>query len=165
MSPFFDLQRGDAIEFRLQGFQTSSFDSALVHARGPVVANLLLDRTARCVVLAGGFERLAENSFIPQFETAAGAPVNLVGRNRIGGEPFVAGVLVKVVAGIERLVDQVRVEAFEFRFFRVVGACGHRGAGDFAQGTLGENRLGKGCRDGQNCGQHSRKSGCGHISS
>ena len=105
-----------------QRLQAGGFDAAFVHAGGPVVADLLLTGGAVRVVLAGCFQRLAKHAFIPEFEAAAGAPENLVGRNRIGGQPLVAGVLVEVVAGIERLVDQIRIEVLELGFFGLIGS-------------------------------------------
>src|SRR3981081_2992805 len=51
------FQGSDAIKFWLQRLQTGCFDAALIHARGPVVADLLVHRTAVRIVGAGGLQR------------------------------------------------------------------------------------------------------------
>ena len=104
---FLGLEGRNAVQFRLQRLQTSRFDPAFVHTSRPIVADLLLHGAAIRIVLATRFQSLAQYVLIPQFQAASGAPVNLVGRNRIGGDPFVAGVLVEVVTGIQALVDQI----------------------------------------------------------
>ncbi len=105
------LERCDAVEFCLQRLETCGFDAALVHACRPVVANLLLDRAAIASALAGRLHGVAKHAFVPDFEAASGAPIDLVGRNRISSQPLAAREFVEVVTGIERLVDHVGIEA------------------------------------------------------
>ena len=118
---FLRFQGGDARQFRLQRLQAGGFDAAFVHAGGPVVANLLLDGGALGIVGAGGDHGFAQQIFVPQLKAATCAPVDLIRGNGIGGQPFVAGVLVEIVAGIERFVGRVWVEVLELGRFSLIG--------------------------------------------
>ncbi len=46
------------------------------------------------------------------------------GGNGIGGNPIIASVLVEVVARVQRLIDQIRIEVIEFRGAFLVGRSG-----------------------------------------
>ena len=131
---FLGLQRRDALQFRLHRLQSGGLNAAFVHARRPVIANLLRNGGAARIVFAGGFQSFAQQTFIPQLQPAARAPIDLVGRNRIRSQPFVASIFIKIVAWIQRLVGEVGIEMFEFRCFGRIGA-GRACAGGNGVGT------------------------------
>ena len=92
------------------------------------VANLLLVRAAIWIGLAGIFQRFAQHTLIPQFETASGAPVDLIGRNRVGGLPLGADKLVEVITWIKAVIDDARIEFAKRRQVRArIGGCSDLG--------------------------------------
>jgi hypothetical protein len=103
----------DASEQRLDGGKVVGGGGGLGHAGGVEVADLLLVGGAGGVGSLVLIEGLAENGAVPLLERAEGAPGGLVGRDGVGGEDLVAGVLMEVDAGIDRGVDLGDVDVLQ----------------------------------------------------
>src|SRR5437667_8196451 len=95
---FLGLQGSNSVQLRLQRLQACSFDATFVHARGPIVSNLLLYRPTLRIVGTRGFQGLAQQILVPQLQAAPRSPEHLVGRDRIRRPPFATCVLVAVLA-------------------------------------------------------------------
>src|SRR5262249_38132895 len=131
------FQCRDSGEFRFERLEAGRLDGTFAHAGSPIVSDLLLNGRAVRIVFAGGFQGIPKYSFVPQLKAATGAPGDLVGRNRMRAQPFVAGVFVKVMTGTERLVDAIGVEVLEFGDAGWIGAPrGVRRAGVVRRETL-----------------------------
>jgi hypothetical protein len=111
-----------------------AFSLRLVQASRPIIAHLLLHRGAVGLWLSRDLEhRLMNERRVPQLEFAKSTPVNLVGRDRVVGDPALARVLIEVSAGIHRGVHILCIEMVELRR-RLFGSA----RGRFRRHGLGE---------------------------
>ena len=120
----FVLHARNAVELGLQRRDAGLVDGVFIHAGRVIVAHLLLHRRPVRRRLAGLFQGVVHGGNVPQRQSVERAPASLVRRNGIGLDPFAAGVLEKVGAGVERLVHLIDAEALQ------IGRCtGGRGGG------------------------------------
>ena len=107
----FAFERGDAIELRLQRFQSLLVDGVHIHAGGIGVADLLLIRSAAGAASGGFFQHGVQDVFGVIGNHGAGAVSGTIVRNRIQLGKIAAGVLEEIGAGIGGSVDQPLVQA------------------------------------------------------
>ena len=98
----------DALHFLFQRRSAFFLDGAFVHARGVERAYQSFSWRLRRARLR---EDVAQNVEIALEQFAEPSPERLVGGNRIVLHPRAARVLVKIDAGIDRLVHRIHVEA------------------------------------------------------
>src|SRR5271169_1882407 len=120
---FLRLDGRDALEVWLQGFGARFFDGTFVHATGVVVADLLLIGASAGAVGRRLLENVAHDVFAALLQFVEAAPAGAVGGNRVLRLPLAAGVGVKIVAGIDTLIEQVGGEtdvSGRLRDFRII---------------------------------------------
>src|SRR2546427_10649157 len=87
-------------QFECKNVFASDVNGFLIHACSPEVADLLMKRRAGCRPDRRFFHDLAQHRLVPQSQPTTGAPIRLVRRDRIGGEPLVAGELIEILTWV-----------------------------------------------------------------
>ena len=141
------LEGGDAVQLRLERRDAQLVDRGRVHAARVFVANFLFVGGARGRGRGGLLENLLQVQAVELKELGEAAVGCLVRGQRVALEPAVATELVEVVAGVDGLVDERRVE--------------HAQLGDAQLRRGGHGSLCVGCdgseRDGEKSGENDRE--------
>src|SRR5579871_3299525 len=114
----FALHRLDAVEFGFDGADALGILGWLIHAGFVIVTDLLLHGRAAWIILRRGFQNRFQYALIPELEFAIRPPEGLIGRDRIGGNPLLAGVLIEVHARINAVINLIQIEVVNRREFR-----------------------------------------------
>src|SRR5208282_544517 len=101
----------NALEILFQRLGASFFDGTFVHAAGVVVADLLLIGASAGALGRRFFKNVAHDVFAALLQFVKAAPTGAVGGDRVLRLPLAAGVGVKIVAGIDTLIEQIGGEA------------------------------------------------------
>ena len=107
---FFRLHFCNCFQVGLQRLQTLLLNSGLVHARPVVVADFLLNGGAVFALDRGLFQNVFQDVLTALGQLIESAPTGAVGGNGVLILPAAASVGVKIVAGIDGLIEHVRVK-------------------------------------------------------
>ncbi len=107
----FVLDRGDPLQFRLEGIESLGVGGLLVHAGTVVVADLLVDGAAVRASCRCFFEDATQGHEIALVDFREANPLGLVSGDLRVLEPVAAGVLVEIDARVDRLGDRLDAEA------------------------------------------------------
>ncbi len=105
--PFLRLDGRDALEIVLQRLRTGLLDGPFIHAAGVVIADLLFVEAAARTVDRRLLENVAHNILAALRKFVEAPPGGTVGGNRILRHPLAARVGIKVVAGVDALIEHV----------------------------------------------------------
>src|SRR5271168_2576899 len=99
--------RRDAVELRLKRGNAVCVHRLLVHAGAVEIPDFLIDRIAARAASRRFLENVVLDAAIALADFAEAAPSRLVSRNLGALNPVPAGVLIKIHAGINALVDGI----------------------------------------------------------
>src|SRR5690606_26909678 len=134
------LERGDAVQLRLDRRDAGGFDLRLVHAGGVQVADQLLD-AGGAGLGGGGLDDAVAGGLGALVQHLEAAPAGLVPRHRIGGQPLAVDEVGEVVADVLGGVDVGHVEGGERRQLGL-GGGGGAGLAGFGVGLLAAGQRG-----------------------
>ena len=104
----------DALEVRLDGFESEFFEAIGVHRGKEKVANLLFGGIGLGFLSAGGIEDFVDEIPVALLEFGEGGPTRFVGWDGIVFEPVTVGVVKEVGVGRDRFVHVINGEARNF---------------------------------------------------
>src|SRR5580658_3522571 len=99
--------RRDAVELRLKRSNAFRIHRLLVHAGAVEISDFLIDRVAARAARRRLLQNVVLDAAIALADFAEAAPSRLVSRNLGRLDPVSAGVLIKIHAGIDALVDGI----------------------------------------------------------